>query len=132
MLKLASMGVRRTYLHSTPNRMFAVFQPGWGFTNGTGITQPHIMPMYNGLLVVSEMIGDSGNARAAEIENNSPSLASYGAWENEGLTRLVLVNSDTFLSGIRDSYVSLLSGPDTACTMVKRLRIPQTTSTERM
>lgn len=88
------MGVERVYLHSTPNRLFSVFQPGWEFPNGTGIDRPHIMPLYNGLLVVDEMVGSGGYAMVAEIENAHTALATYGVWENGKLSRLALINSD--------------------------------------
>lgn len=135
MLKAASMGVDRVYLHNTPNRMFAVFQPGWGFTNGTGIDRPHIMPMYNGLLVVDEMIGTSGHAMVAEIENSNTALAAYGVWENGKLARISIVNSNVFAQNAttRSAVNVTLSGGYTGgYTTVKRLSIPYTTATEGM
>ncbi|KAJ3544655.1 hypothetical protein NM208_g2936 [Fusarium decemcellulare] len=133
MLKAASMGATRVYLHSTPNRMFAVFQPGWGFTNGTGIERPHIMPMYNGLLVVNEMVGTSGQAMIAEIETNNPALAVYGVWESGKLSRLALVNSNLFdqNDAVRSAFnVTLGDRYSGSVASVKRLSIPYTTATE--
>lgn len=135
MLKAAAMGVERVYLHSTPNRLFAVFQPGWGFTNGTGISRPHIMPMYNGLLVVNEMIGKSGKAKVAEIENSNAALAAYGAWENGDLARMVLINSNIFDENeiTRSALnITLDGGISEGCITAKRLSIPYTTATEGM
>ncbi|KAJ5818355.1 hypothetical protein N7474_003946 [Penicillium riverlandense] len=135
MLKAASIGVERVYLHSTPNRLFSVFQPGWGFTNGTGVNRPHIMPMYNGLLVVDEMIGKTGNAKVAEIENSNVAMASYGAWENSELVRIALINSHTFRQNdtVRSALnVTLSGGFKGGCTTIKRLDIPYTTATEGM
>ncbi|KIW06671.1 uncharacterized protein PV09_02377 [Verruconis gallopava] len=96
MLHAASMGIERVYLHSTPNRLFSVFQPGWGFTNGTGIERPHIMPTYNGLLVVNEMVGTSGTSKIAEIENANENIASYGVWDHGKLARLAVINSEVY------------------------------------
>lgn len=135
MLKAAAMGVKRVYLHSTPNRLFAVFQPGWGFTNGTGIERPHIMPMYNGLLVVNEMIGTSGCSKIAEIENPNLGLATYGVWEQNKLRKLVLINSNLFTeaSVARSGFNITLAGRDVGRqATVKRLSIPYTTSTSGM
>lgn len=135
MLKAASIGVERVYLHSTPNRLFSVFQPGWGFTNGTGIDRPHIMPIYNGLLVVGEMIGKTGKAKVAEIENPNVAVASYGVWENSELIRMVLINSNTFDQNdtIRSALnITLSGGFMGGCTTIKRLNVPHTTATEGM
>lgn len=135
MLQAATMGVKRIYLHNTPNRMFAVLQPGWGFVNGTGIQRPHIMPEYNGLLVVNEMIGTSGNAMIAEIENNNTALASYGVWENGKLSRMVLLNSKTYeQKGLMRTGLNVtLNGANLGgMATVKRLSIPHTTATEGM
>ena len=135
MLKAAAMGVKRVYLHSTPNRLFAVFQPGWGFTNGTGILRPHIMPMYNGLLVVNEMIGTSGHSKVAEIENSNSNLATYGVWEQGKLVKMVLINSNLFTeeSTTRSALnVSLARYGIGRQTTVKRLSVPYTTSTAGM
>lgn len=135
MLKAASMGVNRVYLHSTPNRMFAVFQPGWGFTNGTGINRPHIMPMYNGLLILDEMIGMGGLAMVAEIENSNTALATYGVWENGKLARIALVNSNVFAQNATTRSalnVTLSDGYTGGYATVKRLSIPYTTATEGM
>jgi hypothetical protein len=134
MLKAASMGVERVHLHCTPNRLFAVFQPGWGFTNGTGIERPHIMPMYNGLLVVNEMVGDSGHAMIAEIENINVGLASYGVWENGKLSRMVLINSNVFYQNAktRSTLNVTLTGYTPRIASIKRLSIPYTTATEGM
>lgn len=135
MLKAASMGIGRVYLHSTPNRLFAVFQPGFGFTNGTGIERPHIMPKYNGLLVVNEMVGTSRTAKVAELENIDPRLASYGVWEHGRLARLVLINSNVFEqnSTTRSAInVTLSGGLRSKSATIKRLSIPYTTATEGM
>lgn len=135
MLKAAAMGIKRVYLHSTPNRLFAVFQPGWGFTNGTGIERPHIMPMYNGLLVVNEMIGSSGRSKIAEIENGNAGLSTYGVWEQNKLKKLVLINSNVFTeaSAARSAFNVTLGGRNVGRqATVKRLSIPYTNSTSGM
>lgn len=135
MLQAASMGIGRVYLHSTPNRRFAVFQPGWGFTNGTGIQRPHIMPEYNGLLVVDEMIGNSGKAMVAEIETLNSNLATYGAWENGKLVRIVLINSNVFEEGgtTRSALnVTLNGGYTGSYATIKRLSIPYSRATDGM
>jgi hypothetical protein len=135
MLKAAAMGIKRVYLHSTPNRLFAVFQPGWGFTNGTSIERPHIMPMYNGLLVVNEMIGNSGCSKIAEIENVDAGLSTYGVWEHNKLEKLVLINSNVYTeaSAARSAFNVTLGGRDVGRqATVKRLSIPYTNSTSGM
>lgn len=135
MLHAASMGVVRVYLHSTPNRMFSVFQPGWGFTNGTGIDRPHIMAMYNGLLVVDEMTGMSGQAMIAEIDNNNNALATYGVWENGKLSRMAIINSNVFSENATTRSalnVTLRGGVSGGHKTIKRLDIPYTTATENM
>lgn len=132
MLGAAAMGVERAYLHSTPNRMFSVFQPGWGFPNGTGIDRPHIMPKYNGLVVVDEMIGASGEALIAEIENASQALAAYGVWEKGQLARAVLVNSNVFSQNatVRSAMNVTLEVTQPVDATVRRISIPYTTATE--
>lgn len=135
LLQAASMGIERAYLHSTPDRMFSVFQPGWGFTNGTGISRPHIMPMYNGLLVVDELIGTSGKAKIAEIVNESSGLAMYGAWEDGTLARMVLINSNVVTEGATARAalnVTFTGGITKLHATAKRLSIPYTTATEGM
>lgn len=93
------------------------------------------MPMYNGLLVVNEIIGNTGNAKVAEIENSNVAIASYGVWENSELVKIALINSNTFDQNntIRSALNVTLSGGFTGgCTTVKRLHIPYTAATEGM
>ncbi|KAK5163899.1 uncharacterized protein LTR77_010293 [Saxophila tyrrhenica] len=132
MLMGASMGVRRVYLHSTPNRMFSSFMPGWGFPNGTQIERPHIMPKYNGLLVVNEMIGRSGVASVAEVETGNAQLAAYGAWEHGKLARMVLINSNVAERNVTRSAMTVTLKGDHAAgrATAKRLSIPYTTATQ--
>ncbi|KAH8803721.1 hypothetical protein F5884DRAFT_740279 [Xylogone sp. PMI_703] len=129
-MQLATRSVERMYFHSTPNRMFAVFQPGWGFTNGTEIERPHIMPMYNGMIIATEMIGTSGKVKVAELENYTPDLSAYGAWENGKLVRMVLINSNVFTKGSpRSAYEVNLAGWKGGKATIKRLSAPDTTAT---
>ena len=131
LLRSAAMGIERVYLHSTPNRLFAVLQPGWGYTNGTSIDRPHIMPMYNGLLVVDEMIGTSGNAQIAEITVENADVAAYGSWENGRLARMAIINSGVYEDGTRQALnVTLGNGFQPGYATVKRLGIPHTTATQ--
>ncbi|CAK7199496.1 hypothetical protein SEUCBS139899_002176 [Sporothrix eucalyptigena] len=134
LLQLATIGVRQAYFHNTPNRMFSVFQPGWGFTNGTGIEEPHIMPIYNGMLVVNEMIGNGskGVVHVAELDTVTTTLAAYGVWEEDGqLARMVLINSAvaTETTARTALQVTLAGVNNTDGATIKRLSIPYTVST---
>lgn len=133
LLGLGTIGARRSYFHSTPNRLFSVFQPGWHFPNGTGIDRPHIMPMYNAYLIVDEMIGTRGKAKLAELTVSSSQVAAYGVWELGKLRRMAIINSDvagqnkTMRSAIN---VTIQGASGYKEANIRRLRMPYTTATE--
>lgn len=102
--------------------------------NGTTATNvPRVQAAYYGALMVAEAIGTGPNTKVAELSSNSTSIAAYGIWENERLTRAVIINSDVYFagtSGKRSSQTVELGGYTNGKTSIRRLTAPGANSTE--
>ena len=140
MLYAASIGISRLHIHSDIGATYSVFAPEAGLDDGTGQTdRPHLNPLFYSFLVVNEAIGTSGNSWVAElgVQNNSISsttstLSAFGIYENQDLTRIVLINTVPFAPGNDTSldrsavYVNFANWYHDGSATVKYLETPAT------
>ncbi len=121
--------------HAAYTSSYNLFAPISGnFSDGTGIVdQPHVLPSYYGALLTSELIGKEENNMVAELSLNSTVLAGYGVWGQGGdLLRAVVLNSEVYLNGTRNSTtVNIIGAPQGGFTL-KRLSLPNSAQSTGM
>ena len=60
---------------------------------------PHIQSPYYGGLVAAEAVGTSRHSTVAELDIDDDTLAGYAIYEGSIVRRIVLLDSEAFLSG---------------------------------
>lgn len=129
MLLSASRGVERCHFHHGVGFAYNTFQPVASSDDGTNITQPHILPSYNGMLAVNEAIGSSGDSWITEIATLNDTITAYGIYEQGNLVRVVVLNQAVYTGeGDRSSVRVAFKDLDGWTGSVKRLLGPQTTA----
>ena len=87
--------------------------------------EPHVQPAYYGALIVNEVIGNTGCSTLSELSIDDATLAGYAAYEEGNLARVVLLDSDVYLTnqtGVRSSKAVTIDIGDCANRVeVKRL-----------
>jgi hypothetical protein len=133
-LQAAKLNITRCYFHNGIGYKYNFFQPvsGVGDDGVNKSSVPHIMPLYHVLLIVGEAIGSSGKSTLQELSIDETNVSGYGIWENGKLERIVLLNSNLYLS--TDSQrpmvtVTLQGLPTGARIEAKRLAIPSADAT---
>lgn len=119
----------RVYLSHGVGYRYSSFQPtANAIGDGMGLSRPHIMPLYYGLLFVNEAIGKSVHSRTvAELHTVHPNLVAYGVYELRQLRRIVIVNSQIYTGqGERRHIAVQLKGLLHHPIRIKRLDLPHT------
>jgi hypothetical protein len=124
----------RCYFHNGIGYKYNFFQPvaGVGDDGVNKSNVPHIMPFYHVLLIVGEAIGNSGKSTLKELSIDETNVSGYGIWENGKLERIVLINSNLYLT--TDSQrpvvtVNLQDLPAKARIQAKRFTVPSADAT---
>ncbi|KDR78214.1 hypothetical protein GALMADRAFT_155191 [Galerina marginata CBS 339.88] len=135
------IGISRVYFHVGIGYKYSLMQPVTltrspldGTTLATPLA-PHIQPQYYGAIVAAEAIGNKGNTRAVELNIDNIRIAGYAFFDGTKLARVLLINSQAFLSTDTSPRTSIhvdlgISGKGAPIKMtVKRLSIPRADAT---
>lgn len=112
-----SIGVGRVSLQQITGGGFDGWQPIAYDTTLYGLEQPAVKPNYYGYLLAADFIGNrtSAGVQVANIDLHSESAAAYAAYEGGALERVVVVNTQYWLSAsgaVRPSTTFQLSVPE--------------------
>jgi len=115
------------YLSHGVGYRYSSFQPIVGIRDdGRDLDRPHILLLYYGLLVVNEAIGTgSADRHVAEFSTEHPHIVSYGIYEAKVSVRIVVVNTQVYSKGRRETTTVYLNGVSGKLTL-KWLSIPHT------
>lgn len=136
LLQSAALGISRVYLSHGVGYRYSAIQPVSGVSDdGSGLSRPHIMPLYYGMLFVNDFIGtegsEGGDVRIAELGLDDTRLAGYGVWVDSKLKRIAIISSQlrmgNNITGLTVDIPDL--GPE---TRVRQLHAPRTDSTSNM
>lgn len=136
LLQSATLGVSRVYLSHGVGYRYSSIQPVSGVSDdGSGLSRPHIMPLYYGMLFVNDFIGTEGSegkdVRIAELGLDDTRLAGYGAWVDGKLKRIAIISSQLQMG--KDASGITVEIPDIGSeTQVRKLVAPRTDSTANM
>jgi hypothetical protein len=88
---------------------------------------PHVQPAYYAAIIAAEAIG-SGSTNATELDIDDPHVSGYAFFECGKLARMVLINSEAFLTNStnRNSQhidLTIADGGAPSQMTVKRLAI---------
>jgi len=135
-LQAAKLNIKRCHFHNGIGYKYNFFQPiaGIGDDGVNKSSVPHIMPMYHVLLIVGEAVGRSGQSTVQELTIDETNVSGYGIWEHGRLARIVLINSNLYLSTDsqpRSQVTVSLQGLSThASIQAKRFAIPSADATQ--
>jgi len=135
------IGISQVFFHQGVGYKYSMIQPVTltrSPLDGTTLATPlpaHIQPQYYGAIIAAEAIGRSGSTRSIELSINDSRTSGYAFYEGNKLARVLLINSDAFLT----TTTALRTGTQIALGItgsgvpkkmtVKRLSIPFADST---